>query len=94
MEMLTLIIALSTIMWYIIDRLKTQIWEELPYGKWITMGIAAAAGFALSFAFGLDIIFACGFVEAPTIAGEIITGFTLMSGSSAISEIIEKIKSK
>lgn len=92
MEMLTLIIALSSVMWYIIERGKNELWGELSCAKWITIGCAAVAGFGLTFAFGLDIIYACGLVEAPSIAGQIVTGFSLMAGSSAIAEIIERIK--
>ena len=91
MDILTLIIALSAVMWYIIDRAKT-LWAEVSWGKWITIAIAAIAGFGLTFAFGLDILFAVGLVESVSIAGQIITGFVLMSGSSAVSEVIERIK--
>ena len=35
MEMLTLIIAMSAIMWYLIDRFK-PLWSELSFGKYIT----------------------------------------------------------
>lgn len=93
MEMLTLIIALSGVMWYLLDRLKIM-WEDVSWGKWITLSCAAVAGFALTFSFNLDIIFACGLVESVSIAGKIITSFVLMSGSSAVAEIIERIKSK
>ena len=93
MDMLALIIALSAVMWYIIDRVKNQFWEGTTYGKYITICIAAVFGFALSFSFNLDIIYACGLFSDSTLAGKILTGLLLMSGSSAISEIIEKIKS-
>lgn len=93
MEMLTLIIALSGVMWYLLDRLKIM-WEDVSWGKWITLSCAAVAGFALTFSFNLDIIFACGLVESVSIAGKIITSFVLMSGSSAVAEIIERIKGK
>lgn len=93
MEMLTLIIALSGVMWYLLDRLKIM-WENVSWGKWITLSCAAVAGFALTFSFNLDIIFACGLVESVSIAGKIITSFVLMSGSSAVAEIIERIKGK
>lgn len=91
METLTLIIALSAIMWYLIDRFK-PLWENVTWGKYITIACAALGGFALTFSFGLDLLVACGLVEATSIMGQILTGLALMSGSSAISEIIEKIK--
>lgn len=92
MDILVLILALSGVMWYIIQRGKDEIWGKLSFGKWITIAIAAIFGFALSFSFNLDIIYACGLVDEISIAGNIITGFVLMSGSSAVAEIIEKIK--
>lgn len=92
MDVLTLIIALSSVMWYIIQRGKSEIWGKLPYGKWITIVISAIFGFGLSFAFNLDVIYACGLVDKVSIAGNIITGFVLMSGSSAVAETIERIK--
>lgn len=91
MDILTLIIALSSIMWFLIDRFK-PIWNDLSFGKWITIAVSAVAGFGLTFAFNLDVIYACGLVKEISLAGEIITGFVLMSGSSAVAEIIERIK--
>lgn len=91
MEMLTLIVALSAVLWYVIDRAH-PLWENLSYGKWITLMVAGIGSFGLVFSFGLDLIFACGLVESVTLAGQILTGFVLMSGSSAISEVIARIK--
>jgi len=89
--MLGLILSLSMIMWYIIDRFK-PIWEGLTYGKYITMGISGIVGFALVFSLGLDILVGLGLLTSITIAGQIMTGFVLMAGSSAISEVISLIK--
>lgn len=91
MEMLTLIVALSAVLWYVIDRAH-PLWENLSYGKWITLVVAGIGSFGLVFSFGLDLIFACGLVDSISMAGQILTGFVLMSGSSAISEVIARIK--
>ena len=93
MEMLALIVALSTIMWYIIDRFK-DLWANVTWGKYITIIVSAIFAFALSFGFNLDLIFALGLVETSSIMGTILTGFTLMGGSSAVAELIEAIKGK
>lgn len=93
MEMLTLIVALSAVLWYVIDRAH-RLWDALPYGKWITMIVAGIGSFGLVFSFGLDLISACGLVDGVSMAGQILTGFVLMSGSSAISEVIARIKGK
>ena len=78
-------------LWYVVDRFKSG-WDALPYGKWITVIVAGIGSFGLVFSFGLDLIFACGLVDGVSMAGQILTGFVLMSGSSAISEVIARIK--
>lgn len=93
MDMLVLIVALSTIMWYIINRFK-PLWGELKFGKYITIAIAAVFGFGLAFGLGLDLLFAMGLIEAVTVIGKIITGLTLMAGSSAVAEILEAVGGK
>lgn len=91
MESLTLIISLSAVLWYLIDRFK-PLWEGLEWGKWITTACAALGSFALVFFFKLDVLCALTLVPDVTIAGQVITALVLTSGSSAISEIIERIK--
>ena len=91
MEMIGLILALSAIMWYIVDKFK-PLWAEKSWGKYITMAVAAIGSFGLTFAFDLDIIFASGLFGAITPAGQIMTGLVLMSGSSAVAEVIARIK--
>ena len=91
MEMIGLIIALSAIMWYIIDRAK-PLWAEVSFAKYITIAVSAIFGFGLTFSFGMDIIFASGLFGVITPAGQIMTGLVLMSGSSAVAEVIARIK--
>lgn len=93
MDLLALILMLSAVMWYVIDRVKPY-WAEVSYGKHITMGVAALFGFALSFGYQLDIVYALGLVPEVGVIGQILTGLVLMSGSSAVSEIIAKVKAK
>lgn len=93
MEMLSLILALSAVLWFLVDRFK-PLWEGLSFGKYITLLVAGIGAFALVFSFNLDLILACGLVEVTTIAGKIMTGLVLMSGSSAIAEVIERVKGK
>ena len=93
MEMLSLILALSAVLWFLVDRFK-PLWEGLSFGKYITLLVAGIGAFALVFSFNLDLILACGLVKATTIAGKIMTGLVLMSGSSAVAEIIVRVKGK
>ena len=91
MDLLALILMLSAVMWYIIDRVKPY-WTDLSYGKYVTMAVAAIFGFALSFGYNLDIVYALGLVPEAGLIGKILTGMVLMGGSSAVSEIIAKVK--
>ena len=93
MEPLTLLLELSAVLWFLVDRFK-PLWEGLSFGKYITLLVAGIGAFVLVFSFNLDLILACGLVEATTIAGKIMTGLVLMSGSSAVAEIIERVKGK
>lgn len=55
MTSITLILALSAIIWYVVDRFK-PIWEGLAWGKYITTAIAGAMAAAAVFGYGLDLI--------------------------------------
>ena len=91
MDTLVLIVALSTIIWYLINRAKEELWCNLSFGKWITIAVAAILSFAVVFAFNLDLIFALNLTPEISLVGKILTGLVLMSGSSAISEIMEAV---
>ena len=89
MSMITIIVALSAIMWYVIDNLKEKIWGGKEYSSYITIGVSAVAAFALTLGYGLDIICALGIAKDVTLIGEIITAFAMMSGSAVVSELVE-----
>lgn len=91
MSSVALILALSAIIWYIVDRFK-PIWGDVPYGKYITTAAAGVLGAAMVFGYNLDLINAMGIVSNITIIGKLITVLAFMCGSSAISEIIARIK--
>lgn len=91
MEMMQVIIMLSIVMWYIIDRFKPM-WEGVKYGKYITIAVSALFAFALSFNYHLDLLVALGAIEQTGVLGTIITALTLMGGSSAVSELIGLVK--
>lgn len=91
MDMLFLVGALSIIIWYIIDRFK-ELWTDLPYGKYITIGVAAVLSFLVVFCFGIDILVAFGLFAEVSIMGEILTALIFMSGSSAVAELVRLIK--
>lgn len=91
MNSIALILALSAIIWYVVDRFK-PIWTDKPYGKYITTTIAGVLGAAMVFGYNLDLIYAIGIVNNISIIGKLITVLAFMCGSSAISEIIARIK--
>lgn len=97
MEMLQIIIVVSIIMWYIIDRFKA-LWENWTYGKYVTIAVSAVFAFSLAFGYRLDLMSALGVAPAGgavagnSILGTVLTALTLMGGSSAVSELIARIK--
>lgn len=91
MNSLTLILTLSAIIWYVIDRFKV-VWSEKPYGKYITTAMAGLLGAAMVYGYNLDLICAIGLIDEVTIIGKLMTVLAFMCGSSAISEIIARIK--
>lgn len=91
MEMLVALLAISTIIWYITDRFKPA-WEGSRFGSLVTMGFVAILSVACVFGFGLDLIAALMIVPSVTLVGQVLTVLALMTGSSAVSEIIGRIK--
>lgn len=91
MDSVTLILALSSIIWLIVDRMK-PLWADLTWGKYITTAMAAVLGAIGVFGFELDLICALGVVEEVCVGGQLLTVLALMSGSSVISEIINRVK--
>ena len=89
MSMITIIVALAAIMWYVIDNLKEKIWAGSKFSSYITIAVSAIGSFALVFGYGLDIIYALGFAQSVTIIGEIITALAMMAGSAVVSELVE-----
>ena len=93
MSSIALILALSAIIWYVIDRFK-PIWSDKSWGKYVTTAAAGLLGAAVVFGYNLDLICAIGIVDEISIIGKLITVLAFMCGSSAISEIITRIKDK
>lgn len=93
METLGIIMAISIVIWYIIDRFK-PLWEKAAGSKYITIGIAAILGTVAVITFCLDILVATGIVPDVTVFGQICTVLLYMAGSSAFAEVIERIKGK
>lgn len=92
-EMLTLLFVLSTIIWFVIDRVK-PFWSGLSFGKYVTIAVAAVLGAVVVFTYGIDILVALAVTNQVTIVGEILSTLVIMSGSSALSELLALIKTK
>lgn len=93
MDMLALILALSTIIWYLISNVK-ELWANVTWHKYITITVVALLAAAVVFTFGLDLIVALALTTNVTIVGQILTVLVIMSGSSAVAEVIERISGK
>lgn len=91
MSSIALILAFSALIWYVVDRFK-PIWSNYSWGKYVTTAMAGALGAIVVFGYGLDLIYALGFMSEISLVGQILTTVALMCGSSAISEIISRIK--
>ena len=85
------IMVFSVIMWTLIDRVK-KLWEGVPWGKWLTTGLAVETGFLLAFGYNLDLLLAAGLTERITVGGQIFAGLALAAGSSCINELLEKMR--
>ena len=92
MAMITLILMMSVLMWYIIDRFK-PLWAGAKYSKYITIAVAALFAAVLCFGLRLDLLAAFAVnVARPWWLGIVLTALVLMSGSSAAAEVIAKFK--
>lgn len=85
------ILMFSAILWVFLDRAK-KMWADVRFGNWITTAVATAAGMALAFGYGLDLLAAVGLTQAVTFGGQVFAGLAVAAGSSCINEIIEKTK--
>ena len=94
MSMIAIILALASMMWYIIDNLKDKLWAGKPYSSYITIAVSALGSFALVFGYGLDIVYALGFASSVTVICEIITALAMMAGSAVVSEIVDLFRAK
>ena len=92
MDSLALIISMCTIMWYLIDNLKENLWGHLTYSNYITIAVSAVGSFVLSFGYHLDLINALGYMTEVTVLGQAITALAMMGGSALVSEIIDMFR--
>lgn len=91
MNLLEIIVIMSLLMWYIIDRLKPA-WAKLKHAKYITMAVAALLAAVLCINYKLDLIYAVRLAPTRDTIGMVLTALLFMGGSSAVSEFVAKIK--
>lgn len=94
MDSLTLIMAMCTVMWYVIDNLKENIWGGNTYSHYITIGVSAICSFVLAFGYKLDLINALNIFPTISVLGQSVTALAMMGGSALVSEIIEMFRKK
>ncbi len=93
MTTLMILLSISFLEWYVIDKFKT-FWSSLECRSYITMALSIILSLFLVFSLGLDILVALGLMEIVSIAGQLMTVLVLSSGSSAVAEIIEHFERK
>jgi hypothetical protein len=92
MDSLTLIMSMCTVMWYLIDNLKENIWGHLTYSNYITIAVSAVGSLVLSFSYDLDLMNALGIMTNVSVMGQFLTALAMMGGSAMVSEIVEKFR--
>lgn len=92
MDSLTLIMSMCTVMWYLIDNLKENIWGHLAYSNYITIAVSAVGSLILSFSYDLDLMNALGIMTNVSVMGQFLTALAMMGGSAMVSEIVEKFR--
>lgn len=92
MTQIALILILNTIMWYVIDNLKKNVWGGKTYSRYITIAASALGAFALAFGYELDLIHALSIIDYTSTLGQTITALAMMGGSAAVSEIVEMLR--
>lgn len=92
MSSLIAIIAISSAIWIVIDRIKF-LWKKLSWGKWVTIGMAFLAAIGAVFSYDLDLFYAAGLCESAEVVGQIITAIAIASGSSTLAEVVGYLKS-
>lgn len=94
MTQIALILILNTIMWYVVDNLKGNIWGGKPFSRYITIAVSSLGAFALAFGYNLDLIAALGIVNTTSVLGQVITALAMMGGSAVVSEIVEMFRGR
>lgn len=94
MSQIALILILNTIMWYVVDNLKENIWGGKPFSRYITIAASGIGSFALAFGYSLDLIAALEIVNSVSLLGQTITALAMMGGSAVVSEIVEMFRNK
>lgn len=92
MTQIALILILNTIMWYVVDNLKENIWGGKPFSRYITIAVSGLGAFALALGYKLDLIVALGIVDSISTLGQTITALAMMGGSAVVSEIVEMFR--
>lgn len=90
-EALFSVLVLATMVQFIVEIVKG--WLPAKVSKYITPQILAAIfGIAVALVFSIDVFALAGYQTAVPYVGCILTGIILSAGSSAMHELIAKIR--
>jgi len=92
--MLGILLACSTVVWFVVDRLNTVFdWKsKLSWGNWLSTIIVAALATIAVVTYQLDLFVSCDITETVTFFGCLMSVLVIAGGSSCIAEVIKKIK--
>jgi len=91
MDILIGIILLATLVQFVVDRIKTIIPIQAIGPVELAPIYAAIIGIVIAIVAQVDILAALGFQSQP-IVGEVMTGLIISGGSTAVHELIAKLR--
>lgn len=91
MEALIGIVLLATLTQFIVDRLKEIIPLDKIGGLALAPVYAAAIGIAVARSAEIDVLAMLGFAASP-ILGQVLTGIVISGGSTAVHELLAKLR--
>ena len=89
------IIVFAVVVWWIIDQIK-RVYPVLKipetWQKIVTIVLAVAMGAGCAWGYNLDLLLELNITDAVTFGGKAFAGVGIAAGSSAVFELVEKMK--
>ena len=89
------IIVFAVVVWWIIDQVK-RVYPVLKipenWQKIVTIVLAVAMGAGCAWGYKLDLLLELAITDTVTFGGQVFAGVAIAAGSSAVFELVEKMK--